>query len=88
MIQIEQIIKFILEDENLNLDNDTPLIGVGGLLDSLTLVELCLKLEDLSNEFGFTFDWTSSTALSSNKSIFRNIGSLTNEFERQKNLKL
>jgi acyl carrier protein len=88
VIQIEQIIKFILENENLNLDNDTPLIGVGGLLDSLTLVELCLKLEDLSNEFGFVFDWTSSTALSSNKSIFRNIGSLINEFERQKNLKL
>lgn len=63
---------------------DTPLIGDGKVLDSMGLVELCLRLEDRAMRLGFAFDWTSETAMSKSRSMFRTVGALQEEFDRQK----
>jgi hypothetical protein len=49
----------------------------------LTLVELCLSLEDIAAELGFDFDWTSESAMSKSRSMFRTAGALANEFLSQ-----
>lgn len=63
---------------------DTPLIGPDSELDSMTLVQLCIQLEDHSRSDGFSFDWTSEKAMSRLNSMFRNIGSLIKEYNSQK----
>lgn len=68
----------------LEISPDTPLIGDGKVLDSMGLVELCLRLEDRAMELGFSFDWTSETAMSKSRSMFRTAGALQEEFNRQK----
>lgn len=73
----------LLEDKSVLIQDDTSLIGDGSVLDSMKLVELCLKLEDIASEIGFQFDWTSDTAMSRSRSMFRTAGSLTSEFIRQ-----
>jgi len=65
------------------IEDATPLIGDGSVLDSMRLVELCLSLEDLAGEHGFEFDWTSEAAMSRSRSIFRTAGALADEFVRQ-----
>jgi acyl carrier protein len=70
----------LLEDKSIRIQDDTPLIGDGSVLDSMKLVELCLQLEDIASEIGFQFDWTSDTAMSRSRSMFRTVGSLTSEF--------
>ena len=65
------------------ITSETQLIGGGSLLDSMQLVEVCLALEDLSDEHGFEFDWASSAAMSKSKSMFRNVASLAEEFASQ-----
>lgn len=60
-----------------------PLIGGESLLDSMKLVELCLALEDLADEHGFEFDWTSEAAMSKSRSMFRNVTALAEEFAAQ-----
>ena len=82
---IENIIDSLRIDKTVNLNPETTLIGSNRVLDSLLLVELCLKLEDLASEHSFVFDWTSSEAMSKSSSMFRNIGSLVLEFEKQLN---
>ena len=52
-------------------------------VDSTELVEVCLALEDIANERGFEFDWTSDSAMSKLRSMFRTVGSLTEEFYQQ-----
>jgi hypothetical protein len=47
---------------------------------------LCLSLEEIAEE-GFEFDWTSKTAMSKSKSMFRSIESLAEEFLSQKEKK-
>ena len=81
--KIVQIIDNLRIDKSVPLNLDTELIGSTKILDSLLLVELCLKLEDLSTELGFVFDWTSTEAMSRSSSMFRTIGSLVSEFENQ-----
>ena len=63
---------------------ESSLIGEGRLLDSMSLVEVCLALEDLASGQGFDFDWTSETALSRSKSMFRSVSALAQEFGRQR----
>ena len=82
-IIIEEI-KILLEDDDVELTPDTPLIGGDTALDSMHLVSLCLRLEEISEEQGFEFDWTSETAMSQSRSLFRTIKSLSDEFKRQK----
>ncbi len=62
---------------------DMQLIGGDSLLDSMKLVEVCIKLEDLAEENGFEFDWTSENAMSKSRSMFRTVAALSNEFANQ-----
>ena len=65
------------------INEDTPLIGGLPSLDSVKLVEVCLMLEDLANEHGFDFDWTSESAMSKTRSMFRSVTALAKEFASQ-----
>ena len=62
---------------------DDQLLGEGGLVDSMKLVEICLALEDESTSLGFDFDWTSDTAMSASRSVFRTVETLAQEYSRQ-----
>ena len=46
----------------------------------MSLVQLCLALEDKADEIGFEFDWTSEKAMSKSKGIYRSIEALSEEF--------
>ena len=81
--KILKIIDSLRIDKSAPLTEDTHLIGSDRILDSLLLVELCLKLEDLGSELDFNFDWTSTEAMSRSASMFRDIKSLVAEFENQ-----
>ena len=81
---VMQVISEALE-EKIELAEDMKLIGGESLLDSMQLVEVCLALEDSADDFGFEFDWTSDTAMSRSRSMFRTIGSLSEEFSNQSN---
>ena len=74
----------LLKDQSIYIDGSTNLIGSNGVIDSLGLVELCLRIEDAALVHGFEFDWTSERAMSRNTSIFRTVGSLSEELGRQK----
>ena len=65
------------------ITKDTPLIGDGSALDSMKLVEVCLALEDISDNHDFEFDWTSEAAMSKSRSMFRTAGTLVAEFCQQ-----
>lgn len=56
---------------------------VGGNIDSMGLVQLCIALEEKAIDLGFEFDWTSEKAMSSMNSVFRSPKSLLKEFKRQ-----
>jgi acyl carrier protein len=71
----------------LEIQDDTQLIGGSALLDSMKLVEVCIALEDIADESGFEFDWTSENAMSRSQSMFRTVTSLAEEFLRQSNSK-
>ena len=73
----------LLEDKSIEVTDDMPLIGGNGMLDSMKLVELCLMLEDMASDLGFEFDWTSDTAMSRSRSMFRTVQSLAAEFLEQ-----
>ena len=62
---------------------ETPLIGRDAVLDSMKIVEVCLSLEDLAEENGFEFDWTSEAAMSKSKGMFRSVSALAEEFSLQ-----
>ena len=65
------------------ISEEMELIGGDPLLDSMKLVEVCLALEDLADEHGFEFDWTSDAAMSKSRSMFRNVAALAEEFAKQ-----
>ena len=71
-----------LEDK-VNISEEMQLIGGESLLDSMKLVEVCLELEDLAEEHGFEFDWTSEATMSKSRSMFRSVTSLAEEFANQ-----
>ncbi|MDB9830087.1 hypothetical protein OAC68_04520 [Gammaproteobacteria bacterium] len=65
------------------ISEDMQLIGEEPLLDSMKLVEVCLALEDLADEHGFEFDWTSDAAMSKSRGMFRTVSALCEEFASQ-----
>lgn len=71
----------------IKIEDNTELIGAEAILDSMKLVEVCLALEDLANEQGFDFDWTSGETLSKQRSMFRDVLSLSQEFKSQREKK-
>ena len=81
--EVLNIIKKISKNRKVNLNS--KLIGSSSFIDSMTLVQLCISLEDYSNKLNFNFDWTSEKALSKSQSIFKSVKTLTKEFLNQKN---
>jgi len=60
-----------------DLSEATPLIGAGTDLNSRGLVELLVALEEFSEEkLHVHFDWTSDSAMSASRSVYRTIASL------------
>jgi hypothetical protein len=82
-VEVFKQIAQLLEHKSIMVTDDMPLIGSESALDSMKLVELCLVLEDKAIEIGFDFDWTSDTAMSRSRSMFRTAGSLAYEFISQ-----
>jgi hypothetical protein len=81
---ISEIANLLRKNTN-EIDWSISLIGSGGLLDSMALVELCLKIEDFAISNGSKFDWTSENAMSRTKSTFRDVKTLSFEvFEQSK----
>ena len=76
------VISKILDDKS-KIKEDMQLIGGKSLLDSMKLVEVCIALEDVANEQGFEFDWTSEAAMSKSRSMFRSVAALAQEFANQ-----
>ena len=85
-MNLEQAIEIVTSAVNevlegkVEISQDMQLIGEEPLLDSMKLVEVCLFLEDLADERGFEFDWTSEAAMSKSRSMFRSVSSLAEEF--------
>ncbi len=88
-MNLEQAIEIVTSAVNevlegkVEISQDMQLIGEEPLLDSMKLVEVCLFLEDLADERGFEFDWTSEAAMSKSRSMFRSVSSLAEEFLNQ-----
>ena len=87
---VKSIIVELIKEENgqlsnIEVKNNTPLIGGEAELDSMKLVEICLALEEKAEDLGFEFDWTSSNAMSKSQSMFRTVSSLAKEFLKQSN---
>lgn len=88
-MNIEQAKEVVISTINDVLEGKTEvseemeLIGGDPLLDSMKLVEVCLALEDLADEHGFEFDWTSEAAMSKSRSMFRSVAALAEEFANQ-----
>lgn len=82
VVIVVSTINDLLQGE-VEIKNDMQLIGGESLLDSMKLVELCVELEDLADERGFEFDWTSENAMSKSRGMFRTLGALAEEFARQ-----
>ena len=65
--QAKEIVMSAINDaleSKAEITEDMQLIGGESLLDSMKLIEVCLALEDLADEHGFEFDWTTETAMS------------------------
>ena len=87
-VSYNEVLEFILEtleqlkndgelDERVALDAETPLIGKGGVIDSRTIVELLIALEEfIEDQYSANFDWTSDRAMSTKRSPFQTPTSL------------
>lgn len=71
------------QNAGIDITDELPLIGDNSSLDSMSLVELCLALEDAAIDLGREFDWRSAAAMSRSRSMFRSVGTLSEEFARQ-----
>jgi len=76
------LIKNVIE-EDIDINPHDPLIGFNSSIDSMSLVQICIALEEKSQEEGFSFDWTSEKAMSTMNSIFRSPQTLIDEFNHQ-----
>ena len=84
MLSISEIIKIIriIKKDN-KISEDSPLYGNNSILDSLHFIELCISLEEKSNELGFTFEWNTEKTINRINEIFKNPKTLTIEFNNQ-----
>ncbi len=84
-MDVTELIKIIKDsvDEDFELNSSSPLIGENSIIDSMNLVQICISLEEKSQDDGFDFDWTSEKAMSSLNSIFKTPITLTNEYNLQ-----
>ena len=86
--EILKLIEDLLASDGIDTKVDEKMQLIGhSVLDSMKLIELCLKLEDKASDIGFEFDWTSDTAMSKSRSMFRTAGTLIEEFINQSTAK-
>lgn len=80
-----RVISALAGDKSIVISDDTPLLGDGNRVidDSLKMVELCMQLEELAREVGFTFKWTLSADSPAYNKMFLTAGTLSNEFVAQ-----
>jgi len=81
--QVIKYLKEILDEQDAEFAEDTLLVGSSSSIDSMSLVQLCLRLEEAALTQGFSFDWASEKAMSSMNSVFRTPRSISNEFNTQ-----
>lgn len=84
--QAEKVVISVISEalgKKIRVGTEMQLIGGESLLDSMKLVEVCLALEDLADEYGFEFDWTSEAAMSKSRGMFRSVAALSAEFSNQ-----
>jgi acyl carrier protein len=81
---VKEILTEVL-DSKIEIKDEMQLIGGEALLDSMKLVEVCLSLEDAADDKSFEFDWTSESAMSKSRSMFRTVEALAEEFLNQSN---
>lgn len=79
-----EIVQRVLEASDGSVSMDSGLLSGESPIDSVRLVELCVALEDYALERGFDFDWTSETAMSRQRGMFRDVRSLFEEFNGQR----
>ena len=84
VVELIAILNQIIDDPSVEVCKDTPLVGINSIIDSMSLVQLCLALEEKATDYGFEFDWTSEKAMSSVNSVFRTPETLCQEFNSQK----
>lgn len=58
------------------IDEKTPLMGKGGILSSLMLVELMLALEDYCTDHNRRFIWAHDSVMSEKNSPYQTVGTL------------
>lgn len=81
---ISDEVAMLVGESDATIGADTPLIGHNRVLDSADLVVLLLTVEDYAREsLGFSWDWTSDSAMSEARSVLRNIGSLAEHLMNQ-----
>jgi acyl carrier protein len=78
-----KLVSEIAEVDSILLKMETKLIGSASMLDSLLLVELCVRLENELKMQELEFDWISEKAMSNHASMFSSIGALIEEIKKQ-----
>ena len=86
----DSVVRFLVQEVSTitgapaaGLSEETPLIGGGTALTSRGLVELLVALEEFSEEkLHVRFDWTSDSAMSETRSVYRTLGSLADHIAR------
>lgn len=92
--QINQIVFTVIEDYcsfnglQVELTNDTPLIGSNRILDSMGLVNVIVDIETAFLDEDIELSLTSEAAMSGRISPFRSVGSLCNFIARQLGLEV
>ena len=74
---VEEINKTLDEDQQLELSTETVLLGKDGNIDSITLVNLIVTIEEsIEDELNVEITLVDEKALSQKESPFRTIGTL------------
>ena len=74
---VEEINKTLDEDQQLELSTETVLLGKDGNIDSITLVNLIVAIEEsIEDELNVEITLADEKALSQKESPFRTIGTL------------
>ncbi len=73
----------VLNGKEVEVEELSALSGPDSIIDSLSLVELCVELEDKANSMGFEFDWISESVMQKTSSMFTSVSSLIDEFFTQ-----
>lgn len=75
--RVQQVVAEVGKLNPDEVEESTRLIGPGSPVRSVAIVEIMLSLEEFAEEeLGAEFDWTSDSAMSQNRSVFRSVQAL------------